>query len=288
MKKKYQSISLAILSFVLLLGILAGCGGKGTETSQQTSGQSAEKETKELTIGATTGPYADMVKLAIKPILEQKGYKVEVIEFSDYIQPNLALGDGSLQANLYQHKIYMETFAKDNNLELSEVIVVPTVPMGIYSNQIKSFADVKEGSTVAIPNDPTNLARALLILQDVGLIKFDESANPLTVSEKDITENPKNLVFQPIEAAQLPRSLESTDLAAINGNFALAAGLSLQDALQLENIPDDYRNRVVVNTKDLEQIFAKDIKAAVESVEFAKVIDEKFQGYSKPSWMEKQ
>lgn len=281
--KKLKKAIFPILSFVLLIGILTGCG-QNSGNSQAVAGENPE-EIKELKIGATVGPYSDMVSNAIKPILEQKGYKVEVIEFSDYIQPNIALGNGSLNANLYQHKIYMEQFAKDNDLDLSVLLPIPTVPMGIYSNKYQSIYEVKEGSSVAIPNDPTNLARALLILQDVGLIKFDQNANPLTVSEKDIIDNPKNLVFQPIEAAQLPRSLESTDLSAINGNFALAAGLSLQAALQLENIPADYLNNVVVNTKDLETAFAKDIREAVESAEFEKVIDEQFQGYSKPDWM---
>lgn len=281
--KNLKKVVFPILSLVLLVGILTGCGQSGKTSQAVTSEGSGEF--KEIKIGATVGPYSDMVSKAIKPILEQKGYKVEVIEFSDYIQPNIALGNGSLNANLYQHKIYMETFAKDNNLELSDVLPVPTVPMGIYSNKYQSIDEVKEGSSVAIPNDPTNLARALLILQDVGLIKFDQNANPLTVSEKDIIENPKKLVFQPIEAAQLPRSLESTDLSAINGNFALAAGLNLQDALQLENIPADYLNLVVVNTKDLEAAYTKDIQEAVESAEFEKVIDKQFQGYSKPDWM---
>lgn len=283
MKKFNKQVVLPLLALVLLLGILSACGSSGAE-NKAVNGEKAE-DSKELKIGATVGPYSDMVSKAIKPILEQKGYKVEVVEFSDYIQPNIALGNGSLNANLYQHKIYMETFAKDNQLDLSEVLPVPTVPMGIYSNKYKTLDEVKEGSTVAIPNDPTNLARALLILQDVGLIKFDENANALTVSEKDIIENPKNLVFHPIEAAQLPRSLESTDLSAINGNFALAAGLRLQDALQLENIPADYLNLIVVNTKDLEAPFVKDIREAVESAQFEKVIDEQFQGYSKPDWM---
>ena len=199
-----------------------------------------------------------MVNKAIKPILEKKGYQVKVVEFSDYIQPNLALANGDLDANLFQHKIYMENFAKENNLDLSEVIVVPTAPMGIYSKKFKSF------------------------------IKLDPAANPLTVSEKDIKENVKNLQFKPIEAGQLPRAVESVDLAAVPGNFALAAKMNLLDALVLEKMPDQYRNRVVVNTKDLNKQFVKDIKEAVESEEFEKVIDEQFKGFGKPEWMLKR
>ncbi|MGP3561201.1 MetQ/NlpA family ABC transporter substrate-binding protein [Geobacillus sp. BK01] len=271
---------LTVLALLLVFGALAACGNSNSASSGADS-----KEKKELTIGATSGPYSDMVNKAIKPLLEKKGYKVKVVEFSDYIQPNLALANGDLDANLFQHKIYMENFAKEHNLDLSEVIVVPTAPMGIYSNKFKSLDDVADGSEIAIPNDPTNLARALLILQDHGLIQLDPSANPLTVSEKDVKENVKHLQFKPIEAGQLPRTVEGVDLAAVPGNFALAAKMDLTSALALENMPDDYRNRIVVNTKDLNEPFVKDIKEAVESKEFEAVIDKEFQGFGKPKWM---
>ncbi|MGG4000640.1 MetQ/NlpA family ABC transporter substrate-binding protein [Anoxybacillus kestanbolensis] len=277
--KKLSIFLVLLLSF----GLLAACGSKET-----TSNSTNSTEKKEITIGATSGSYSDMVNKAIKPILEKKGYQVKVVEFSDYIQPNLALANGDLDANLFQHKIYMENFAKENNLDLSEVIAVPTAPMGIYSKKFKSLDEVKEGSQIAIPNDPTNAARAFLILQDAGLIKLDPAANPLTVSEKDVKENVKNLQFKPIEAGQLPRAVESVDLAAVPGNFALAAKMNLLDALVLEKMPDQYRNRVVVNTKDLNKQFVKDIKEAVESEEFEKVIDEQFKGFGKPEWMLKR
>ncbi|MCM3720278.1 MetQ/NlpA family ABC transporter substrate-binding protein [Fictibacillus phosphorivorans] len=251
------------------------------------SSTSGSPKDKEVTLGATAGPYTDMVNKAIKPSLEKKGYKVKVIEFSDYIQPNLALSKGDLDANLFQHKVYMENFAKEKNLKLSEVIIVPTAPMGLYSNKFKSVDEIKEGSTLAIPNDPVNLARTLIMLEDAGLITIKENVNQLTASEKDVKDNPKNLKFKPLEAAQLPRAVQSADLAAVPGNFALAAKMDLLDAIQLENMPDTYRNRVVVNTKDLKSEFAKDIKEVVESKEFEKVIDEEFKGFGKPEWMKK-
>ncbi|WP_416827204.1 MetQ/NlpA family ABC transporter substrate-binding protein [Ectobacillus polymachus] len=266
-----------LVVFLISIGLLAACGG-------QPQSQTAANK-KELKIGATTGPYSDMVSKAIKPQLEKMGYKVTVIEFSDYIQPNKALAEGSIDANLFQHKIYMDNFSKQNNIQLSEVIVVPTAPMGIYSKTYKSLLDVKEGSSIAIPNDPTNAARAFVILQDAGFIKIDPNVNPLTVSEKDVKENKKKLVFKPIEAAQLPRAVESVDLSAVPGNYALAAKMNLLDALQLEKMPDEYRNRVVVNTKDIDKQFAKDIKTAVESKEFESEIDKDFKGFGKPEWM---
>jgi D-methionine transport system substrate-binding protein len=272
-----------LLTLVLLLSIAAI-----TACSNSSEKSTSTDEKKELKIGASAGPYSDMVSKAIKPLLEEKGYEIEVVEFSDYIQPNLALGNGDLDANLFQHKVYMENFAKEHNLELSEVIIVPTAPMGIYSNKFNSLDEITDGSTLSLPNDPVNLARALGVLEDAGLVKLDPNAEPLTISEKDVTENPKNLELEPIEAGQLPRSVESVDLAAVPGNFALAAKMDLLDALALENMPDFYRNRVVVNTKDLESTFAKDIQDVIESAEFESIIDEQFKGFGKPEWMIKQ
>jgi D-methionine transport system substrate-binding protein len=270
---------LLILVLLLSIGVIAACGNSSEKSSSST------EEKKDLKIGATAGPYSDMVSKAIKPLLEKKGYSVEVVEFSDYIQPNIALGNGDIDANLFQHKIYMENFAKEHDLELSELIIVPTAPMGIYSSKFDSLDAITDGSSISLPNDPVNLARALGVLEDAGLVTLDADVNPLTVSEKDVTENPKNLEFQPIEAGQLPRSVDSVDLAAVPGNFALAAKMNLLDALVLEDMPDDYRNRVVVDTKDVEAAFAKDIQEVVESVDFESIIDEQFQGFGKPAWM---
>ncbi|ASV66716.1 MULTISPECIES: MetQ/NlpA family ABC transporter substrate-binding protein [Cytobacillus] len=268
-----------IVLFIATVCLLTACGG-----GSDTSGEKVD-ETKELKIGATAGPYSDMLKKAIVPGLEEKGYKVTVVEFSDYIQPNKALNEDDIQANLFQHTIYLENFEKENNMDLAPLIIVPTAPMGIYSNVFNSIDEIKDGATIAIPNDPTNAARALNTLNDEGLITIDENADPLTVSEKDVKENKKNLVFQPIEAGQLPRSLEGVDLAAVPGNFALAADMDLLSALALENMLDDYRNVVAVKADFEDKQYAKDLKEVVESAEFEKIIDEEFQGFGKPAWM---
>ncbi|MEQ2525470.1 MetQ/NlpA family ABC transporter substrate-binding protein [Bacillaceae bacterium CLA-AA-H227] len=265
---------------LLVAGFIAACGGNDEKGSN-----SEGEESKDIKIGATAGPYSDMLTKAIIPGLEEKGYKVEVVEFSDYIQPNKALDNGDIQANLFQHTIYLENFAKENKMELTGLIAVPTAPMGIYSNTFKSIEEIKDGASITIPNDPTNAARAFNTLQDEGLIVLDENVDPLTVSEKDIVENKKNLVFQPIEAGQLPRSVESADLAAVPGNFALAAGMDLLSALALENMNDSYRNVVAVKTENKDDQLAKDIKEVVESDAFEKVIDEEFKGFGKPEWM---
>lgn len=274
MKKWFLAIVL-----LLVVGALAACGGSSDSKDK------ASAKSKEIKIGATAGPYSDMLKTAIVPGLEKKGYKVKIVEFSDYIQPDMALDNGDIQANLFQNSIYLKSFAKENNLKLSALISVPTAPMGIYSKKFKSLDEVNDGATVTLPNDPTNAARALNTLRDEGLITINESADPITVSEKDIVENKKHLKFQPIEAGQLPRSVDSVDIAAVPGNFALAAKMSLLDALALENMLDPYRNIVAVKTENKDSQLAKDIKAVVESDDFEKVIDEEFEGFGKPDWM---
>lgn len=283
--KKLSAFLLAIFAVILL----AACGGNGSESdtneSADTSSDEQTEEKTKITFGATTGPYSDMVNKAIKPLLEEKGYEVENVEFSDYIQPNNALHNGDIDANLFQHKIYYEAFAEENNMDLSELIIVPTAPMGLFSNKYDSIDEIEEGSTITIANDPTNLARTLVMLQDEGLIKISDDVDPLKAAVSDIEENYKNLEFHEVEAGQLPRTVDSEDLAAVPGNFALAAGFDLLDAIALEDMPDDYRNRVVVNTKDVDTQWAQDIIEVVESPEFEEIIDEEFQGFGKPEWM---
>lgn len=283
--KKLSAFLLTIFAVILL----AACGGNGSESdtneSADTSSDEQTEEKTKITFGATTGPYSDMVNKAIKPLLEEKGYEVENVEFSDYIQPNNALHNGDIDANLFQHKIYYEAFAEENNMDLSELIIVPTAPMGLFSNKYDSIDEIEEGSTITIANDPTNLARTLVMLQDEGLIKISDDVDPLKAAVSDIEENYKNLEFHEVEAGQLPRTVDSEDLAAVPGNFALAAGFDLLDAIALEDMPDDYRNRVVVNTKDVDTQWAQDIIEVIESPEFEEIIDEEFQGFGKPEWM---
>jgi D-methionine transport system substrate-binding protein len=205
-----------------------------TSLSLAVSVPALAKDPKELVIGTSAGPYADQVKLGIKPVLEKQGYKVKVVEFNDYIQPNFALAEGSLDANAFQHIIYLTKFSTENKLPLSELIKVPTAPIAIYSKKHTSLNQVKEGTTVALPNDPTNQARALVLLDQLGWIKLRANFDPIRASEKDIADNIKKIKLIPLEAAQLPRSLQDTDYSFVNGNFALASGLKLSEALARE------------------------------------------------------
>ncbi|MEQ8153828.1 MAG: MetQ/NlpA family ABC transporter substrate-binding protein [Clostridiaceae bacterium] len=242
---------------------------------------------KNITVGVCPGPYGDMVKKAISPVLEKKGYKVTIKEFSDYVQPDKALANKEIDANLFQHTAYLQKFSKDNNLDISAVVSVPTAGMGIFSNKIKSLDQLTDGAKVAIPNDASNLARALTFLQKEGLIKIKDNIDQTKATERDIVENKKGLKLVPIEAAQLPRSLDSTDIAVITGNYALSAGLDLSNALKLEELSEKYKNVVTVRTEDLDKDLGKDLKEAVQSQEFRTVIEDSkgiFKSFQKPEW----
>lgn len=242
------------------------------------------KDPKELVIGTSAGPYADQVRFGIKPILEKQGYKVKLVEFNDYIQPNFALAEGALDANIFQHIIYLTRFAEQHKLALSELIKIPTAPIAIYSNKRKSLNEVKSGTTVALPNDPTNQARALVMLDQIGWVKLKPGIDPIKASEKDIAQNLKGIKLLPLEAAQLPRSLQDADYAFVNGNFALASGLKLKDALRTEKISPSYANLVAVRTADKDKQFAKDIAAAYRSREFLEVTNQRFADYAKTDY----
>ncbi|MDX6914452.1 MetQ/NlpA family ABC transporter substrate-binding protein [Pectobacterium carotovorum] len=249
----------------------------------------ASSDPQTITFGVAPGPYGDMVNLAIKPELVKKGYKVVVREFSDYVQPNLALANGSIDANLFQHTLYLEKFAADKGLKISPLITVPTASMGFYSKKIKSLDELKKGDVVTLSNDATNLARGLRFLQSMGLITIKADIDPTKASEKDILENPRGLVFKPMEAAQLPRTLDSVTASLVNGNFALASGLKLSAAIKLETLDENLKNIIAVRTDDLDKPFVKDTKAIVESPAYSAVINDPALMYSqfqKPEWMQ--
>lgn len=266
-----QSTRRALLASALALAVCA-------------AGGAAAKDPKEIVIGTSAGPYADQVRLGIKPILEQQGYKVRIVEFNDYIQPNFALAEGALDANVFQHITYLERFAAQNKLALSELIKVPTAPIAIYSRRHKSLDAARSGSTVALPNDPTNQARALVMLDQLGWIKLRPGVDPIKASERDVAANPKGIRLLPLEAAQLPRSLQDADYAFVNGNYALASGLKLRDALRTEKISPAYANLVAVRTQDRDKPFARAIVAAYKSRAFLEVTNRHFADYAKTDY----
>jgi D-methionine transport system substrate-binding protein len=250
-------------------------------------GAQAQGEAKKnLVIGGTAGSNIDQLKLGIVPILEKKGYKVKLVEFNDYVQPNLALAQGSLDANFFQHTVYLKKFSADQKLDLVELVQGPIAPLGVYSTKRKSLAEVHDGDRVTLPNDPSNLARALVLLEQHKLLTLKSGIDPIRASEKDIDQNPRKLKFIPLEAAQLPRSLGDTEYAIINGNFAISSGLKLTEAVALEKTPDHYLNVVAVKRTDKDAPWARDIVEAYRSKEYRTVVDTKFQGYAKPGFLQ--
>ena len=273
MNKLKKLLTVVFTAFLAIT--LAACGA----TSSSNNGGGEKKEVK---IGATSGPYADMVNKALKPLLEKKGYTVKVTEFSDYIQPNKALNSGELDANLFQHKIYMKKFAEQNGMDLTALVPVPTAPMGLYSDKVKDLKDLPEGAEVTLPNDPSNAARAYALLAAADLIKIKPNTDVLKITKNDVVENPKKLKFTELEAGQLARSLSSTTLAAVPGNFALAAKFDLTKALILEKMNENNHNNVVVTTANKDKQFAKDLVEIVQSKEFDEIINKDFKGFDKP------
>ncbi|WP_236840241.1 MetQ/NlpA family ABC transporter substrate-binding protein [Brenneria goodwinii] len=250
---------------------------------------SAQAQT--IVFGVAPGPYSDMIKFAIKPGLERKNYQVKIMEFSDYVQPNLALANGSIDVNLFQHLPYLKKFSADKGLKLSPLINVPTAGLGLYSKEVKSLDELKQGDVVTLSNDPTNLARGIRFLASLGLVTLKGDIDATKATERDIGGNPRGLVFKPLEAAQLPRTLDSSAASLVNGNFAIASGLKLSDAIALETLDEEIKNVVAVRTDDLNKPFVADIKTTIESPEFAAVIQDPqyiFRDFQKPLWLQKK
>lgn len=275
--KKVWTKTLTIGALALSL-VLAGCGEKA-ETSNANANVT---EKKEITIGTTPGMFADMVRESVRPQLETKGYTVKLIEFTDYVRPNHALADGDLDINVFQHKPYLDLFKQQHDLDLVEFFQVPTSPLGIYTGKLTQLEDVQDGSSVSVANDPSNFARALVMLDELGWIKLKEGIDPLVATKKDIVENPKNIKIVELEAAQLPRSRSDVDFAVINGNYAIDAGFKLTDAL-FQEPSFVYVNWSAIKPQDKDSQWAKDVNDAYNSDEFKAYIHQKFPGFKLPA-----
>lgn len=239
------------------------------------SGVAAEDQV--LKIGATPLPHAEILQF-VKPILAEEGIELEVIEFVDYVTPNLALADGSIDANYFQHLPYLNLFKEDHRLELDSMIKVHIEPFGLYSEKIGSFEELEDGAIIALPNDPTNEGRALLMLASTGIIKLaDENSIEATII--DIVENPKNLQFKELEAAQLPRILPDVTAAFINTNYALEAGLNpLEDALIIEGEESPYANVLAVRSEDMNNPLLQKLSSVLTGKEVKDFILKKYEG----------
>lgn len=242
---------------------------------------SALAESVKIRVGATPAPHAEILEV-VKPILAEQGIELEIVEFNDYIIPNTAVESGELDANYFQHVLYLNDFNEQNGTHLVIVDKIHYEPFGIYAGKTASLEELKDGAKIAVPNDGTNEARALLLLEAQGLIKLKEGVG-LTATKLDIEENPRNFDIQEIEAAQLPRSLGSVDVAVINGNYAIDAGLKASDALAVEDgasevIQQNYANVLVAKegNENNEAILA--LAAALKSDEVKAFIEETYEG----------
>ena len=225
MKKKLLA---TLLTFTLAFSALAGCGSESadSDTSGEAQADTASSDAdKTITVGASITPHAEILNDVVKGLLEEEGWTLEVVEYNDYVLPNTALEDGDLDANFFQHYPYLENFNEENGTHIVSAAAVHFEPMAIYAGKTSSLDDLADGATVAVPNDTTNEARALLLLEAQGLITLAEDAG-ITATVLDIVDNPLNLNIQELEAAQIPQSIQDVDIAVINGNYAVEAGLT--------------------------------------------------------------
>jgi D-methionine transport system substrate-binding protein len=225
---KMKKTSLILIALILVLTLITGCGNNTNTADEQGT------PTTTLVVGASVTPHAEILNVA-KEILAEEGIELKVVEFADYVQPNINVESGDLDANYFQHKPYLDQFNKDNNTHLVSVAAIHYEPFGIYAGKTASIDQLADGAIISVPNDGTNEARALYLLEAQGLIKLKEGVG-FSATVLDIAENPKNLVIKELEAAQLTLSLPDVDLAVINGNYAIQAGLNAtSDALAIED-----------------------------------------------------
>lgn len=289
-----------IIAAVLAAAALTACGGDkveetttATETTvndttaaeaqSETESEAAETTTaelKEIKVGASPAPHAEILEAAA-PVLEKLGYTLTIVEYTDYVQPNLALSTGDLDANYFQHLPYLEQFNEENKTAIVSAAAIHYEPFGIYAGKTASLEELADGAKIAVPNDATNEARALLLLEDQGLIKLAEGAG-LKATKTDIVENPKNLEILEVEAAQVPRSLQDVDVAVINGNYAIEAGLKVSDALAVEAADSEaavtYGNIVAVQEGHVNDEAVQALIEALTSSEVKEFIESTYEG----------
>lgn len=262
----------ALLTLSIAVFALAGCGPQ------------KQSDVKMIKVGATAVPHAEILE-EIRPMLLKEGVNMEIVEFNDYIQPNLGVNDGELDANFFQHEPYLKNFMEEHNeVKLVNAGGIHVEPMGVYSKKVKSLDEVADGATVAIPNDPTNGGRALLLLQKAGLIQLKDGVDE-KATLADITGNPKNLQFSEIEAPQLPLALEDVVLAVINTNYAMQAELTpTKDALFMEDKTSPYVNIVAIRAGDENRPEIKALIKVLQSDKVKKFIEEKYKGAIVPAF----
>ena len=268
-----------ILSLLLATALfLVACGSKGTESK----GGAASGKTEKLVVGATPVPHAELLNL-VKDDLKKEGIELEIVEFNDYVQPNKALADKSIDANFFQHVPYMDDFGKKNNIGLSAVGNIHLEPMALYSKKIKNIKDLKSGDTLIIPNDPTNGGRALILLDKAGIIKLKDNKN-LSATPADIVQNPKNLKIVTMSNEQIAPRLDEVAGAIINSNFAIDAKVTKNEIILIEGKDSPYVNVVTVLKENQNDERVKKLVKALQSEKVKKYIEEKYDGRVIPAF----
>ena len=282
--KKFLTLALAL---TLCLS-LAACGGSKQETPAETPADTetpsdAQTETTVLNVAASATPHAEILEECV-PILAEQGIDLQVHVYGDYIVPNTAVEEGTEDANYFQHIPYLDNFNAENGTHLVSVAGVHIEPMGIYAGNTKTLEELPDGASVAVPNDVTNEARALLLLQSEGLIKLADDAG-LEATPNDIVENPKNLTFTELEAAMVPNAVSEVDIAVINSNYAMEAGFNpVNDALALEGSDSPYVNVLVVKEGNEDNPAVQALVDALHSDTIRDFITEKYQGAVVPAF----
>ena len=272
---------LFLLGSVVLSLALTGCGGAKKEDVKAEAPADGDNK---IVIGVSPTPHGEIIE-GLKPEFEKEGLDVEVVNFDDYIQPNLQLEAGDLDANYFQHKPYLDSFTEERNIDdLAVLGYVHIEPMAIYSEKYKSVDEIEDGAEIIIPNDPSNGARALILLEDAGLIKLKDKTN-LNSTEKDIAENPKNLKFTAMDAPSIAQVYKDAGAAVINSNFAIGQGLDpTKDSIFLEPTDSPYANLVAIRKEDADKEKFKKFLKVLNSEEAKKFIEEKFKGAVIPAF----
>jgi len=244
-------------------------------------------EIEHLRVGVVSGPYQDMFNDAVLPSLVAMGYTAEFTYFSNYSSPNFALAQNEVDLNIFQHYVYLNTFKFENDLALTAIMEIPTVSMQVFSSRFDDINDITTNISVSIPGDASNLARALRVLETAGIITLDPAIDKLRATIDDIVDNPFLIRFSPIPAHELVNSLETYDLAVINGNYVISGGLNLSDSLFQETLVENYMNVIAVRTDDLNKQFVRDIIDIIYSDSFQEIIadpDGSYAGFQWPRW----
>ena len=275
--KKFFALTLAL---VLCLSLFAACSNNKDGNNDEGT------ETVTIKIGATPAPHAEILEAA-KPILAEKGITLEIVEFTDYVQPNTATESGDIDANYFQHKPYLNDFNAENGTHLVSVGDIHYEPFGLYPGKTATLDELADGAQIAVPNDATNEARALLLLEAQGLITLTEGVG-LTATKLDIIDNPKNLDIVEMEAAQLPRTLDSVDMAVINGNYAIEAGLSVaKDAIAVEDANSDaadtFANVICIKEGNEDNEAIKTLVEVLKSDDIKAFINDTYDGAVVPA-----